>query len=112
MSATLEYYQVNPSATTVTALLTCATGRKYGLRMVSVCNIGASALTFRLALRKAGATLANGHYLRYSQSVPAGEAIAITYDADELVMNQGDILQTYVSSADAAFTVSYTNFPA
>jgi len=67
---------------------------------IVVCNRGASAGTYRLAVRPNGATLANQHYLAYDVAVSANDALTITVG---ITLDAGDVLEAYASSGDMTF---------
>ena len=55
--------QSNPAATTATAIYTVPAGNSAIVSTLNICNLNSSAGSFRIAVRPAGATLANVHYL-------------------------------------------------
>jgi len=91
--------QSAPSATTATALYTVPSATSAVVSTINVCNRG-SLGTFRIAVRPAGASLANQHYLAYDLQLPASESIAITIGVS---LAATDVLEVYASSADFTF---------
>jgi hypothetical protein len=69
---------------------------------VVICNRGAAAGSFRIAVRPNGNALANQHYIAYDSPILGNEtvsfSIGMTVDADDLVV-------VYASSADMTFTL-------
>ena len=65
--------QSNPSATTATTLYTVPALKEAVVSSISICNLASSSATYRIAIRPAGATLANTHYLAYDVTVGAAE---------------------------------------
>ena len=57
--------QSNPSATTLTTLYTVPSAKEAVVSTISVANLTATAATFRLAVRPAGASITNAHYIGY-----------------------------------------------
>lgn len=92
--------QVAPSATTATALYTVPSATEAVVSSVTVCNRGAAAGTFRLAVRPNGATLANQHYLVYDAALDANDTIILTIG---VTMDATDVLEAYASSGDLTF---------
>jgi glucose-6-phosphate dehydrogenase assembly protein OpcA len=68
----------NPAATTATTLYTVPAGTSTVVSTINICNQAASASSFRLAIRPAGATLAANHYLAFDTLVPSNGSIALT----------------------------------
>lgn len=94
--------QNNPNATTDTTLYTVPAGTQSVLSTISICNIAATAATYRIAIRPAGEALANKHYIAYNSSVPANDTAVLTLG---LTMNTTDILTVYASTASVSFGV-------
>ena len=92
--------QVNPSATTLTTLYTVPSAKEAVVSSISVANLTATAATFRLAVRPAGASIANQHYIGYDITVGASDTTIITVG---LTLATTDVLSVYASTADVAF---------
>ena len=92
--------QVNPSATTLTTLYTVPSAREAVVSSISVANLTATAATFRLAVRPAGASIANQHYIGYDITVGASDSTIITVG---LTLAATDVLSVYASTANVAF---------
>ena len=92
--------QVNPSATTLTTLYTVPSAKESVVSSISVANLTATAATFRLAVRPAGASISNEHYLGYDITVGASDTTIITVG---LTLATTDVLSVYASTADVAF---------
>ena len=91
--------QSNPSATTLTTLYTVpASAQAIGSTLV-VANIGTSATTYRIAVRPAGAAIANQHYLVYDSSIPANDSITLTLG---LSLAATDVVSVYAGNANLA----------
>lgn len=94
--------QSNPSATTATTLYTVpATTSAVGSTIV-VCNLGATATTFRIAIRPAGASLTNSQYINYDTSLPANDSIALTLG---ITLATTDVVTVYAGNANVSFTL-------
>ena len=92
--------QVNPSATTATTLYTVPSATSTVVSTVVVCNQAATAATFRIAIRPAGATLAAIHYVAYDVTVGANDSTALTLG---LTLATTDVVTVYASSATVSF---------
>jgi glucose-6-phosphate dehydrogenase assembly protein OpcA len=92
--------QSNPSATTATTLYTVPSSTSTVVSTVTVCNQAASAGSFRIAVRPAGATLAAVHYVAYDVAIAANDTTAITLG---LTLATTDVVTVYASSATMSF---------
>jgi glucose-6-phosphate dehydrogenase assembly protein OpcA len=93
--------QSNPSATTATTLYTVPASTSTVVSTITVCNQAASAATFRIAVRPAGATLASQHYIAYGSTVAANDTTALTLG---ITLATTDVVTVYASSATVSFT--------
>ena len=93
--------QSAPSATTATTLYTVPASTQAVVSTITVCNRGASSGTYRIAVRPAGASLANEHYLAYDAALASKSSetwtIGVTAEAT-------DVVTVYASSADFSFS--------
>jgi hypothetical protein len=92
--------QSNPSATTATTLYTVPSATSSVLSTITVCNQAASAASFRIAVRPAGATLAAVHYVAYDVALAANDTTALTLG---LTLATTDVVTVYASSATLSF---------
>jgi glucose-6-phosphate dehydrogenase assembly protein OpcA len=92
--------QSNPAATTLTTLYTVPSAKEAVVSSISVANLTATAATFRLAVRPAGASIANQHYIGYDITVGASDSTIITVG---LTLATTDVLSVYASTANVAF---------
>lgn len=92
--------QSNPAATTLTSLYTVPSAKEVVVSSISVANLTATAATFRLAVRPAGASIANQHYIGYDITVGASDSTIITVG---LTLATTDVLSVYASTANVAF---------
>ena len=92
--------QSNPSATTATTLYTVPSATSTVVSTITVCNQAASAGTFRIAVRPAGATLAAVHYVAFDVAIAANDTTAITLG---LTLAATDVVTVYASSATMSF---------
>jgi hypothetical protein len=92
--------QVNPSATTATTLYTCSAASGAVVSTITICNQAASAGTYRVAVRPAGATLATQHYVAYDIAIAANDTTALTLG---ITLANTDVITVYASSATMSF---------
>jgi glucose-6-phosphate dehydrogenase assembly protein OpcA len=92
--------QVNPAATTATTLYTVPAATNTVVSTIVICNQAATAATFRIAVRPAGATLAAIHYVAYDVTVGASDSTALTLG---LTLAATDVVTVYASTATVSF---------
>jgi hypothetical protein len=94
--------QSNPAATTATTLYTVPAATSTICSTVNVCNQAASAGSFRIAVRPAGAALAAQHYLCYDVAIPANDTISLTIG---ITLATTDVVTVYASSTSLSFNL-------
>ena len=94
--------QSAPSATTNTDVYTVGSGKQAVVSTITVCNRAATSATYRLAVRPAGATLANEHYIAYDVTINANDTTPITIG---ISLGAADVITAYASSASVSFGV-------
>ena len=70
--------QSNPSANTNTDLYTVPANTSAVCSTIVICNQAASAATFRIAVRPAGAAIATSQYISYDSNLNANDSITMT----------------------------------
>ena len=93
--------QSNPAATTATSLYTVPASKEAVVSSISVANLTATAATFRIAIRPAGATLANEHYIAYDSTVAANDSTMLTIG---ITLAATDVITVYASTANLSFS--------
>lgn len=93
--------QSAPSATTATTLYTVPSATDAVVSTISVCNRAATSGTYRIAIRPAGAALANEHYIAYDSAITANNTTFITVG---VTLDATDVVTVYASSADMTFS--------
>ncbi len=93
--------QSNPSATTATTLYTVPSATQAIVSTITVCNQAASAATYRIAVRIAGAALAATQYIAYDVSLPANSSDTLTLG---ITLGATDVITVYASSATMSFS--------
>ena len=94
--------QSAPSATTNTDVYTVGSGKSAVVSTITVCNRAASSATYRIAIRVAGATIANEDYIAYDSTVPANDTIALTLG---VTLAATDVVTVYASTANLSFNL-------
>jgi glucose-6-phosphate dehydrogenase assembly protein OpcA len=92
--------QSNPAATTLTTLYTVPASTSTVVSTIVIANLSTSAATFRVAIRPAGASIANQHYLAYDAAVAANDSVFLTLGVS---LATTDVVSVYASSANVAF---------
>jgi hypothetical protein len=64
--------------------------------------LAAADATFRIAVRPAGATLANQHYIAYNVTVGASDSTTLTLG---ITLATTDVVTVYASTATIAFSL-------
>jgi glucose-6-phosphate dehydrogenase assembly protein OpcA len=93
--------QSNPSATTLTTLYTVPSATNAVVSSITVANLAATAATFRIAVRPAGASIANSQYIGYDITVGASDTTVLTMG---ITMNATDVLSVYASTSTVTFS--------
>lgn len=93
--------QVAPSATTATTLETAPAATQVVISTIAICNRAATAATYRIAVRPAGATLANEHYIAYDAPIAANDSIFLTLG---VTLGATDVVTVYASTANLSFS--------
>lgn len=88
-----------PSATTATTLYTATNA--VIVSSLNVANTGGAANTIRIAVRPAGATLANEHYLVYGVQVPSGSIFTYT---GGITLANTDVITIYSTTGTSSFS--------
>lgn len=94
--------QSAPSATTATTLYTVPAATSAVCSTLSVCNRNSSSATFRIAVRPAGATLADQHYMVYDAQLAANDSILLTLG---IALATTDVVTVYSSTATTSYTL-------
>lgn len=92
--------QVSPSATTATTLYTASSVQAVASTL-SVCNRGAPT-NYRVAVRPAGASLANLHYIVYDSVINANDTVFLTIG---VTLASTDVVTVYAGTANLSFSL-------
>ena len=94
--------QSNPSSNTNTDLYTVPSTTSTVCSTLVICNQAASAATFRVAIRPAGAAIASQHYLSYDSNLNANDSITLTIG---MTLATTDIVTVRANSASVSFSL-------
>jgi len=92
--------QSNPAATTATTLYTVPAATQAIVSTLTVTNQTATAGTYRIAVRVAGAALAAAQYLAYDVSLPGNATDTLTLG---VTLGATDVITVYASAATFPF---------
>jgi hypothetical protein len=92
--------QENPSATTLTSLYTVPASTSTVVSTITIANLANASGTFRVAVRPAGASIVNKHYIAYDITIAALDTLTLTLG---ITLGTTDVLSVYASSATMAF---------
>lgn len=93
--------QSNPSATTLTTLYTVPSATQAVVSSIVIANLAASSATFRIAVRPAGASIANSQYIAYDITVGASDSTVLTLG---ITLGATDVLSVYASTTTVTFS--------
>jgi len=93
--------QSNPAATTNTTLYTATTANGAVCSTIAICNLGVSTQV-NLAVRPAGAALANSQYIVYQAPVSSNDTLFLTLG---VTLANTDIVTCYANTANITFSL-------
>lgn len=94
--------QSNPSANTNTDLYTVSANTSAVCSTLVICNQSASGATFRVAVRPAGAAIANQHYISYDTSLNANDSVTLTIG---MTLATTDVVTIRANTATVSFNL-------
>jgi hypothetical protein len=93
--------QLNPAATTASDLYTVPAATSAVCSTVAICNTGTST-SYRIAIRPAGATLVNAHYIVFDALLEQYTSVLLTLG---ITLAATDVITVYADSANVSFSV-------
>jgi len=93
--------QSAPAAATNTSLYTVPSATSAVCSTLAICNRGAST-NFRVAIRPAGATLANLHYIVFDNTINQYDTVFLTLG---ITLATTDVVTVYAGSANVSFSL-------
>lgn len=94
--------QSAPLAATLTDLYTVPASTDTVASSLVVCNRSATATTFRVAVRPAGAGIANEHYLYYDVTLAGNDTFVATIG---MSLDETDVVSVYATLATLSFSL-------
>jgi hypothetical protein len=94
--------QSNPSAATLATLYTVPSATQSVASTLAICNQAASAGSFRIAVRPAGASVAAQHYIAYDAPIAGNDTVFLTLGVS---LATTDVVSVYASSASQSFSL-------
>lgn len=94
--------QSDPAATTATTLYTVPSGKSAVGSTLAVCNRSGVTTAYRIAVRPAGVTLANQHYLVYDSNLPGNSTDFLTLG---IALAATDVVTIYTAAANLSFSL-------
>lgn len=92
--------QAIATANTDTTLYTVPASTSSVVSTITACNRGSSATTFRIAVRPAGASIANQHYIVYDAAINANDLLSFTLG---LTLATTDVITVRSASTNLTF---------
>ena len=94
--------QSNPSATTLTTCYTVPSSTTAVASTIVVCNRSSVATSFRIAIRPAGASISNEHYIYYDVAIGGNDTFCATIG---ITLNTTDVVSVYATNASLSFSL-------
>jgi len=94
--------QSNPAATTATTLYTVPAATATVTSTLTVANLGTATATYKIAIRPAGATLEDKHYVTPEVPIAPNDAVFLTVG---FTLAATDVVTIQASTADLAFNL-------
>lgn len=94
--------QSYPNATTLTTAYTVPALTSTVVATINVSNLGGNQDTIRIAIRPAGASIANQHYIAYNVPLAAGAVLQLT---SGFTLATTDVISVYSTTGTSAFSV-------
>lgn len=92
--------QSNPTAATNTTLYTVPASTSTVCSSLTICNRSATATSFRVAIRPAGAAISNEHYLYYDVTIAGNDTFIATIG---ITLATTDVVTVYATLATLSF---------
>ena len=94
--------QSAPLAATLTTLYTVPGATEVSTSSIVVCNRSATATSFRVAIRPAGAGISDEHYLYYDVAIPGNDTFIATVG---ISLATTDVVSVYATLATVSFNL-------
>ena len=94
--------QSNPLAATLTTLYTVPASLEAVCSTIAICNRSATPTTVRVAVRPAGATISDEHYIYYDVGLRGNDTYMATIG---LTLEATDVVSVYATDATVSFNL-------
>ena len=94
--------QENPSATTLTSLYTVPASTSTVVSTVTIANLANSSGTFRVAVRPAGASIVNKHYIAYDAPLGINDMASMSMG---LTLTATDVITVFANTSTVSFGI-------
>jgi len=94
--------QSAPLAATLTTLYTVPSSTSVSTSSIVVCNRSATATSFRVAIRPAGAGISDEHYIYYDVAIPGNDTFIATVG---ISLATTDVFSVYSTLATVSFSL-------
>lgn len=103
MTLTLKVLgQVAPGAASLTTLYTVPALTSTAVSSITICNRSATATSFRVAIRPAGAAISNEHYLYYDVTIAGNDTFVATIG---VTLATTDVVSVYATLATLSMQI-------
>jgi hypothetical protein len=99
--------QLEPAATTASTLYTVPSAKSTIVSTINVANLGGATDFIRIAVRPAGATLEDKHYIAYGIPIPSGSFLPITIG---ITLATTDVVTIYSQTGTTSFNAFGSEF--
>jgi len=94
--------QVNPAALTATTAYTVPSATQTVISTITICNMGPTPATYRIAVRPDGEALANKHYIVYDANIAPQDTETLTLG---MTVDATDVITVLSNTATMAFNL-------
>lgn len=94
--------QASPTSNADTDLYTVPASTQAVISSIVICNRDSSNNTFRIAVRPAGAALANQHYISFDTDVPARDTISLSLG---MSLGNTDVITINTMSGNVSYSL-------
>lgn len=94
--------QASPTSNADTNLYTVPASTQAVISSIVICNRDSSNNTFRIAVRPAGAALANQHYISYDTDIPARDTISLSLG---MSLGNTDVVTINTMSGNVSYSI-------
>lgn len=94
--------QSKPSSSTLTSAYTVPAATQAVVANICISNLSSASSLFRIAIRPAGATIEDRHYIVYDSAIPGYSYEFLTMP---ITVNATDVISVYSSTGNLSFSI-------